>query len=82
MVRLAAQVARSQQISIINPKTAEELPCTVIFLGPKDAGKTEVGIEFAEPSPVFWRIAFPPEDWDPAERKRPVARTPPSKPRP
>jgi len=22
-----------------------------------------VGIEFLEPSPRFWRIAFPPEDW-------------------
>ena len=76
MVRLAAQVARSQVISIINPKTAEELPCVVTFLGQKDSGKTEVGIEFSEPSPLFWRIAFPPEDWDPAERKRATAPRP------
>lgn len=78
MVRLATPVARNQEISIINPKTAEELPCRITFLGPKEAGKTEVGIEFAEPSPVFWRIAFPPENWDPTERKRPSASRPPA----
>lgn len=80
MVRLATPVARSQEIAVVNIKTAEELPCTVTFLGQKDNGKTEVGVEFAEPSPLFWRIAFPPEDWDPSERKRsgaPRAAAPP-----
>jgi hypothetical protein len=70
MVRVANPIARGQEISIVNKKTAEELPCTVTFLGQKDQGKSEVGVEFAEPSPLFWRIAFPPEDWDPSERKR------------
>ena len=74
MLRLAAQVARSQEVHIVNPKTAEELPCKVTFLGQRDAEKPEVGIEFTEPSPLFWRIAFPPEDWDPSERKRPPSR--------
>jgi len=69
--RLAAQVKRLQEIAIVNSKTAEELPCKVTFLGQKEGGKTEVGVEFSEPSPLFWRIAFPPEDWDPSERKRP-----------
>jgi len=69
--RLAAQVKRLQEIAIVNSKTAEELPCKVTFLGQKESGKTEVGVEFSEPSPLFWRIAFPPEDWDPSERKRP-----------
>ena len=32
--------------------------------------RREIGLEFSEPSPLFWRIAFPPEDWDPSERKR------------
>lgn len=71
MVRLSTPVTRSQEISIVNPKTAEELPCTVSFIGQRDGGRIEVGVEFTEPSPVFWRIAFPPEDWDPSERKRP-----------
>jgi hypothetical protein len=70
MVRLAAKVTRGQQITIINTKTVEELNCTVTYLGQKDGAKAEVGVEFTEPSPVFWRIAFPPENWDPSERKR------------
>jgi hypothetical protein len=70
MIKITNRVARGQQVAIVNPKTAEELPCTVSFMGQKDAGKMEVGIEFSEPSPLFWRIAFPPEDWDPSERKR------------
>ena len=81
MVRLATPVTRSQEVLIVNTKTAEELPCTVTFLGPKEGGRMEVGIEFAEPSPVFWRIAFPPEDWDPSERKRPSTTRPPARPR-
>lgn len=71
MVRLSTPVTRTQEIFIVNTKTAEELPCTVTFIGQRDGGRLEVGLEFAEPSPVFWRIAFPPEDWDPSERKRP-----------
>jgi hypothetical protein len=82
MVRLAAPVARAQEISVVNTKTAEELPCTVTFLGQKDGGKTEVGVEFAEASPLFWRIAFPPEDWDPSERKRSGGPRPPLTPLP
>jgi hypothetical protein len=70
LIRLQATVVRGQQVSLINPNTTEELPCAVIFLGKKDGGKTEVGLEFAEASPLFWRISFPPEDWDPSERKR------------
>lgn len=71
MVRLAAQVTRTQHVSIVNPKTAEELPCKITFIGQREGNKTDVGLEFSEPSPLFWRIAFPPEDWDPSERKRP-----------
>jgi PilZ domain len=71
LLRVAAKLARGQAISIVNAKTAEELPCTVTSLGQKENGKTEVGVEFTEASPLFWRIAFPPEDWDPSERKRP-----------
>lgn len=71
MVRLAERVVRGQELAIVNPKTAEELPCTVTFIGPKEANKAEIGLEFIEPSPIFWRINFPPEDWDPSERKRP-----------
>jgi len=81
LLRLAAPVDRAGEISIVNPRTAEELPCTVTFVGQKDAGKCEIGVEFTEASPLFWRIAFPPEDWDPSERKR-ASNAPPRPPSP
>lgn len=71
MFRLKNQLAHLQEVSIVNMKTVEELPCKVTFLGQKASGGVEVGVEFTEPSPLFWRIAFPPENWDPTERKRP-----------
>jgi len=82
LLRLQAPVARTQKLLLVNPRTTEELPCTVMFLGKKNDGKTEVGIEFAEASPLFWRISFPPDDWDPSERKKPVTARPPATPLP
>jgi hypothetical protein len=52
--------------------TEEEQECQVVFLGPVREGKAEVGLEFSEPRPAFWRVAFPPEDWSP---RSPEART-------
>jgi hypothetical protein len=83
MLLLKAPLVKAQQVSIVNPTTTEELPCKVVFLGRKADGKTEIGLEFAEASPLFWRINFPPEDWNAAERKRPdLAPRPNVPPRP
>ena len=77
-VHLGEKVVRGQRVTIVNPNSAEELPCTVTFIGQKEAGKTEVGLEFIEPSPLFWQINFPPEDWDASERKRAAKTNTPS----
>jgi hypothetical protein len=72
LLSLAAPVARGQHVSIVNPKTAEEVECKVAFISENKGSKTEVGLEFTEASPLFWRIGFPPEDWlESSERKRP-----------
>ncbi|MGD0427876.1 MAG: PilZ domain-containing protein [Candidatus Acidiferrales bacterium] len=71
LVSLEAPVTRGQQVSIVNSKTVEELTCNVAFISENKGGKSEVGLEFTEPSPLFWRIGFPPEDWsESTERKR------------
>jgi hypothetical protein len=75
LVLLAAKVKRGQKLVISNPQTLEELACAVIFQGDYNSDKSEVGLEFSEPSPMFWRIAFPPNDWNPNERKRASAPT-------
>ncbi len=74
LVLLKTPVARDEQVSLINPKTVEELPGKVVSLGKPEDGKIPVGIEFVEPSPLFWQINFPPDDWlTSSERKRPSA---------
>src|ERR1700730_17515977 len=74
LVMLKAQVARDETIWLINPKTAEELPSRAVSFGKPEDGKVPVGVEFSEPSPLFWQISFPPDDWlTSEERKRPSA---------
>jgi hypothetical protein len=71
LVLLKTPVLRDDAVSIVNPKTAEELPGRVISLGKPEDGKIPVGIEFGEPSPLFWQINFPPDDWlTSSDRKR------------
>jgi len=72
LLELATPVVKEQQLLLTNMKTNEEMPCLVATLGNVVNGKAQVGLRFAQPSPRFWGLGFPPEDWDPAERKRPV----------
>jgi hypothetical protein len=77
LVSMDTPVIRGQQVSIVNSKTVEELTCTVAFISENKGSKSEVGLEFTEPSPLFWRIGFPPEDWsESSERKRAPAPPP------
>ena len=70
---LAVPLATGQQVRIINSKSSEERECAVVWIGQFNEGKREVGLEFSEPVPRSWRITFPPEDWNPADRKLPTA---------
>ena len=73
LLRLHAKVVQGDELWLLHPKTAEEMPARVVSLGKPDGETTAVGIEFSEPSPVFWRISFPPDDWQTStERKKPV----------
>jgi hypothetical protein len=82
LLRVGTPVKRGQKIMLFNARTQEEILCTIIFVGQKEGTKTQIGFEFAQPAPFFWRIAFPPEDWDPSERKRPSGSATPSSPLP
>src|ERR1700686_4086112 len=73
LIALAGKVEKGQTLRLINPATREELLCRVIHLGPLTAGKAQIGVGFNDPSPDFWRITFPPEDWTSPELE-PVAR--------
>jgi len=72
LVLLQARITSGSKINLQHNMTKEEQECHVAFLGPVRAGKAEVGLEFSDARPGFWRVAFPPEDWSP---KHPEART-------
>ena len=72
LLLLGARVISGAAIQMKHNKTEEEQECHVAFLGPVRSGRAEIGVEFTTPSPNFWRVAFPPEDWSP---KNPEARS-------
>jgi hypothetical protein len=76
LVLLDAPVTVGQSLKLWHRSTQEEVYSGVVYVGTKQAGKTQVGIQFLKPSPHFWRVAFPPDDWSP---KHPDARAIPSK---
>jgi hypothetical protein len=63
LISLAAPVVAGQQITISNKATQEQRECRIVYLGTPNAGKVQMGIEFVKPSPSFWHIDFPPDDW-------------------
>jgi hypothetical protein len=63
LVLLAANVAAGEKVTMKHVRTNDEQKCNVVFLGPARGRKIEVGLEFCTPQPMFWRVAFPPEDW-------------------
>jgi hypothetical protein len=72
LVLLSARLTSGSVVQMKHNKTEEEQECHVAFLGPVRGGRAEIGLEFSQPRPTFWRVAFPPEDWSP---KSPEART-------
>jgi len=65
LILLHARITSGSILKMQNNRTREEQDCHVVFLGPVRGEKAEIGLEFADPRPQFWRVAFPPEDWTP-----------------
>ena len=72
LVQVKARLTSGSKVLMQHKQTEEEQECSVVFLGPVRSGKVEIGLEFSTACPIFWRVAFPPEDWTP---KHPDART-------
>jgi hypothetical protein len=64
LINLAAKVVTDQRLILKNALSGQEQACRVVFQKKKLFGPTEVGIEFLRPAPKFWRVAFPPTDWN------------------
>ena len=74
-ILLQRPIAIDSTILLIHKLTHEQVNCRVAMC--RKQPKTdyyEIGISFEKPFPRFWRINFPPDDWDPSTRKR-VVRT-------
>jgi hypothetical protein len=76
LVLLDAPVAVGQSLNLWHRSTQEEADSGVVYVGTRQAGKTQVGVQFLKPSPHFWSVAFPPDDWTP---RHPDARAIPPK---
>ena len=71
LMELEMPVAREQKLSLLNIKTGTEITCHVTSHQSSSKGKEQIGIRFDEPSPHFWGLGFPPEDWNINDRKLP-----------
>jgi hypothetical protein len=63
LMMLATQVAIGQKLLLTNPANHGQREARVAYLGHPHAGLSQVGVEFARPSPEFWPINSPPQDW-------------------
>ena len=64
LLLLREPVAVGQALSITNVATGEAQACTVKDTNPGQHELPEIGIEFSQPSARFWRVSFPPPEWN------------------
>ncbi len=67
LIHLAAGVAIRQKVMLANVSTEEGCEARVVYLGIREEGKTQVGVEFTAANPKFWNVEFPPANWKPLE---------------
>ena len=75
LLSIKQEMTPGQTVALQHGKTGEKISCKVIEVNARPEGVFEVGIGFNQPSPHFWRVSFPPEDWSPRnpEAKRTTA---------
>jgi len=61
------RMAADQQITLINPQTRMEAGCRIMRVEEPVEESFKIAFQFDQPSPRFWPITFPPEDWGVAE---------------
>ena len=65
LILLSEEVIPGQILTIQHLKAGEQCDCKVVEIGVRHDNKREIGIELVEPSPKFWHVGFPPENWNP-----------------
>ncbi|HVA94694.1 MAG TPA: PilZ domain-containing protein [Candidatus Dormibacteraeota bacterium] len=69
-VRLEKDIDRQKPALLVNTKTGTEVQCRIVYRKEIPKRGFEVGIEFVDSYVKFWGMNFPPEDWNPADRKK------------
>jgi hypothetical protein len=64
LMALTGLVAPKQKLLMQNVASGEQQECKVVYVDKDLMGPTKVAVEFTRPAPSFWRIAYPPADWN------------------
>jgi hypothetical protein len=65
LILVSTQVSRGQRLTLSNLQTKAALECVVAHIAKHQNSEPQVGVEFMLPNPIFWHVAFPPNDWTP-----------------
>ena len=63
LLALKGMVARKQRLLLQNTGSGEQQECRVVSVNNELTGPPTVAVEFTQPAPRFWKVAFPPADW-------------------
>jgi hypothetical protein len=64
LMGLVDLVAPKQLLFVQNVDSGEQQECRVVYIEKALMGPPRVAVEFTRPLASFWRIAFPPADWN------------------
>jgi hypothetical protein len=63
LMKIAKELHVGQPMLLVNPQNKVEQGCRVVRVEDTAEGDFAVAFEFDTPSPKFWPVVFPPEDW-------------------
>ena len=70
---LYEKVKLGQKLLLMNPTTWDDQEARVVYSTSARGGAQHVGIEFISPSPLFWGVDSPPDDWKLSEPTQGIA---------
>ncbi len=65
LILLSKAVSKGHALTLFNLRTKAATECIVVHLGESQGQHVKIGVEFLLPSPGFWHVNFPPQDWSP-----------------
>lgn len=63
LMKIQVELYVGQSMMLVNPQNKAEQSCRVVRVDDTAEGDFAVAFEFDSPSPKFWPVVFPPEDW-------------------